>query len=247
MLSAGIAATMALFAFMPASKAAQTYTMRYSAPSGYHITTADNIASVRYTVIRNVNETYSTVMPVSPSTKVIVQQPVAISYPNPTITNVPAPPSSGTSGAVVPAPVSVQSVPAPAPSTGDYALTSDEKAMVEYINEERVKSGLKALAIDPELASVARLKAQDMRDKNYFSHTSPTYGSPFDMMKQFGLTYRTAGENIAKNSSVLKAHLAFMNSEGHKANILNGTFTHVGVGIVNYQGSKIVVEMFIGR
>ncbi|WP_049783358.1 CAP domain-containing protein [Mahella australiensis] len=237
-MSAGIAGAMALFAFMPASKAAQTYTVRYSAPSRYHITTADNIASVRYAVIRNVNETYNTAIPDSSSTKPVAQQPLTVSYPNTSSAPKPSTPAAPAAGDTESTPVT---------SDEDYALTSEENEMVGYINEERVKSGLKALAIDPELASVARLKAQDMRDKNYFSHTSPTYGSPFDMMKQFGLTYRTAGENIAKNSSVLKAHLAFMNSDGHKANILNGTFTHVGVGIVDYQGGKIVVEMFIGR
>ncbi|MBZ4666504.1 CAP domain-containing protein [Mahella sp.] len=238
LLSAGIAGTMALFAFMPASKAAQTYTVRYSAPIIHYTIATTNTIPTRYTIVRNADGTYSTVISASSNTKPVVQQPATISYPNT---------SSAPKSPTLPITTATAIEPAPAASKGDHTLTSEEREMVDYINEERVKAGLKALVTDPELANVARLKAQDMRDNNYFSHTSPTYGSPFDMMKQFGLTYRTAGENIAKNSSVLKAHLALMNSEGHKANILNGTFTHVGVGIVDYQGGKIVVEMFIGK
>jgi uncharacterized YkwD family protein len=229
---------MALFGFMPASKAAQTHTVQYSAPVIHYTIATTNTIPMRYTIVRNADGTYRTATPGSSNIKPVVQQPVTISYPNTSST-------LKSSTLAIPTAAAIESTPAA--SEGDYTLTSEEKEMLEYINEERVKAGLKALAIDPELANVARLKAQDMRDKNYFSHTSPTYGSPFDMMKQFGLIYRTAGENIAKNSSVLKAHLALMNSEGHKANILNGTFTHVGVGIVDYQGGKMVVEMFIGK
>ncbi len=72
-----------------------------------------------------------------------------------------------------------------------------------------------------------------MHDKRYFSHQSPTYGSPFDMMKQFGITYRTAGENIAMGQSTPQAVVnAWMNSEGHRANILNASFTQIGMGYV---------------
>lgn len=104
--------------------------------------------------------------------------------------------------------------------------------MIDLINKARSEAGLSPLAVDLELSKVARLKSQDMTDKDYFSHDSPTYGSPFDMMKRFGIRYRTAGENIACNQNAESAHQALMNSEGHRANILSRDFTHIGIGIV---------------
>ncbi|WP_085834247.1 CAP domain-containing protein [Clostridium merdae] len=112
------------------------------------------------------------------------------------------------------------------------SLTFEER-VVELVNQERAKVGLKALKMNLKLSDVARVKSQDMHDKNYFSHTSPTYGSPFDMMKQFGITYRTAGENIAMGYRTPEAVMeGWMNSPGHKANILNSSYTEIGVGYV---------------
>lgn len=106
-----------------------------------------------------------------------------------------------------------------------------EQKVVQLTNQERAKYGLKPLVSDWELARVARFKSDDMRDKNYFSHTSPTYGSPFDMIKNFGITYRSAGENIAAGQKTPEEVVqAWMNSSGHRANILNKDFTHIGVG-----------------
>ena len=108
--------------------------------------------------------------------------------------------------------------------------------------------GLSELKIDAEVQNVARIKAQDMVDNNYFSHTSPTYGSPFTMIKNFGISYRTAGENIAGNSSNSGAANAWMNSEGHKQNILNNAYNYTGIGVVSSpKYGKIYVQMFIGR
>ena len=108
-----------------------------------------------------------------------------------------------------------------------------EGEVVRLINEIRVNNGLKPLTEDWQLSRVARYKAQDMKDLGYFSHTSPTYGSPFEMMKSFGISYRTAGENIAKGYPTPKAVVdAWMNSPGHRANILNSSYTHIGVGYV---------------
>ncbi|HHW57722.1 MAG TPA: serine protease [Clostridia bacterium] len=127
------------------------------------------------------------------------------------------------------------------------SLSQEEKTLVELVNQERSKYNLRPLQVDENLCKVARLKAEDMRDNNYFSHTSPTYMSPFDMMKKFGINYYLAGENIALNSNVIKAHYSLMNSEGHRANILNPYYNKIGVGIVkNKEGNGIiVVEMFI--
>lgn len=128
------------------------------------------------------------------------------------------------------------------------SLTADEKEVFDLINAKRTAARLSALKVDAELQNVARAKAEDMVKNNYFSHTSPTYGSPFDMMKSFGVSYKTAGENIAGNSSNTGAINAWMNSEGHKANILNSSFNYTGVAVVkSSKYGKIFVQMFIGK
>ena len=128
------------------------------------------------------------------------------------------------------------------------SLTADEKEVFDLINAKRTAAGLSALKVDAELQNIARAKAEDMVKNNYFSHTSPTYGSPFDMMKSFGVSYKTAGENIAGNSSNTGAVNAWMNSEGHKANILNSSFNYTGVAVVkSSKYGKIFVQMFIGK
>jgi uncharacterized YkwD family protein/spore coat assembly protein SafA len=128
----------------------------------------------------------------------------------------------------------------------DSSVLSYEKEVVRLVNEIRVKNGLRELTHDWQLGRVARIKSQDMRDNGYFSHTSPTYGSPFQMMKSFGITYRSAGENIARGQQSPQAVVnAWMNSSGHRANILNSSFTHIGVGYV--ADGKYWTQMFIGR
>ena len=127
-------------------------------------------------------------------------------------------------------------------------LSADEQEVFDLINQQRQNNGLSALKIDYEVQRVARIKAQDMVNNNYFSHTSPTYGSPFDMLKSFKISYNTAGENIAGNSSNSAAVTAWMNSSGHKANILNNSFNFTGVGVVTgSKYGKIYVQMFIGK
>ena len=127
-------------------------------------------------------------------------------------------------------------------------MNSDEKEVFNLINQQRTNNGLSALKVDNEVQRVARIKAEDMVTNNYFSHTSPTYGSPFDMLKSFKISYKTAGENIAANSSNSGAVNAWMNSSGHKANILNSGFNYTGRGVVNSSKyGKIFVQMFIGK
>ena len=133
-------------------------------------------------------------------------------------------------------------------TTTNSSLTSDEQEVFNLINKQRTNNGLSALKIDNEVQRVARIKAQDMVNNSYFSHTSPTYGSPFDMLKSFKISYKSAGENIAGNSSNSAAVTAWMNSSGHKANILNSSFNYTGVGVVNgSKYGKIYVQMFIGK
>lgn len=137
---------------------------------------------------------------------------------------------------------------APAPTAAPNAnATAQAQRMLSLINAERSKAGAGALSLDAQVSKVAQLKAQDMVDKGYFDHNSPTYGSPFDMMKKFGVSFRTAGENLAGNQNVDSAHNALMNSPGHRANILNTSFNKIGLGIVNSPVyGKIFVQMFIG-
>jgi uncharacterized YkwD family protein/spore coat assembly protein SafA len=130
------------------------------------------------------------------------------------------------------------------PTTDDNTLNY-EKEVVRLVNEIRAENGLKELTYDWELSRVARYKSQDMKDNRYFSHTSPVYGSPFQMMKSFGIKYRTAGENIARGQTTPQIVVnAWMNSSGHRANILNSSFTKIGVGYV--ASGNYWTQMFIG-
>ena len=123
---------------------------------------------------------------------------------------------------------------------------SVEQEVLRLVNVERAKEGLSPLTMDWELSRVAKYKSQDMHDKNYFSHTSPTYGSPFDMMKQFGISYKAAGENIAKGQkSAAQVVDAWMNSSGHRANIMSTSYTHMGVGYV--ADGNYWTQMFIKK
>ena len=124
-----------------------------------------------------------------------------------------------------------------------------EKEVVTLVNQERSKQGLAPLKDNVSLSNVARTKSEDMAKNNYFSHTSPTYGSPFDMMKHFGITYTAAGENIAMGQPTAASVMnGWMNSPGHKANILSKDFTEIGVGIAkNTNGSIYWTQDFIGK
>lgn len=127
-------------------------------------------------------------------------------------------------------------------------VKSIEQQVIDLTNQERAKNGLKPMTPDWELSRVARYKAMDMRDKNYFSHTSPTYGSPFDMIKNFGISYRSAAENIAAGQTTAQAVVkSWMNSSGHRANILSSN-TRIGVGYAKGGAyGHYWVQMFISK
>ena len=111
------------------------------------------------------------------------------------------------------------------------SVSSLERQVADLVNAQRTQHGLAPLTLSEKLSDGARAKSQDMARHNYFSHTSPTYGSPFEMMKAFGITYRTAGENIAKGYSSAEAVVtAWMNSESHRENILDPGYTAIGIG-----------------
>jgi len=144
-------------------------------------------------------------------------------------------------------PAPVASPPAPAQGTG-VVLSAAEQQMLDLLNGERVAAGLRPLQADPELTRLARLKSQDMITLNYFDHQSPTYGSPFEMMRAAGVTFRLAGENLAGAGTVTAAHTALMNSPGHRANILNPGYTHIGIGAgASARFGLVFTQLFVGR
>ena len=127
-------------------------------------------------------------------------------------------------------------------STVDNSVASK---LLNLVNKARNENGLSSLTLNSSLSNVAQKKAEDMKNNNYFSHTSPTYGSPFDMIKSFGINYKTAGENIAKGQKTAEEVFnAWMNSSGHRANILNKNFTQMGIGYTS--GNTYWSQMFIG-
>jgi len=133
--------------------------------------------------------------------------------------------------------------------TSSYA-NAIELEVFQLVNKERANQGLPALKLDDEVGKVARAKSQDMNDNNYFSHTSPTYGSPFDMLKQYGVSYRGAAENIAAGQRSPEAVMkSWMNSPGHRQNILSKSHTHIGIGYVegNSQYGNYWTQMFISK
>ena len=120
-----------------------------------------------------------------------------------------------------------------------------DKSVTAFENEARAANGLQPLTANWELSRVARYKSQDMADRGYFSHTSPTYGSPFQMIRAFGLSFRTAGENIAYGQRTpQQVFQGWMNSSGHRANILSASYTQIGVGYV--ADGHYWTQMFIG-
>ncbi len=124
-----------------------------------------------------------------------------------------------------------------------------ETKVAQLVNKERSTRGLPLLKLSEEVSNVARVKSEDMRDSKYFDHNSPKYGSPFQMMKEFGIQYRTAGENIAKGQKTPESVMnAWMNSEGHRKNILSPNFREIGVGFVkdNY-GTTYWTQQFVTR
>jgi uncharacterized YkwD family protein len=130
------------------------------------------------------------------------------------------------------------SAPKSAPAPAKYSVDSYATQVSQLVNQERQKAGLAPLTLDAELSNVAMAKAKDMIQNNYFDHNSPKYGSPFDMMRSFGIDYTAAGENIAKGQTSPQAVMAdWMNSPGHRQNILSSNYDSIGVAY--YQGAWV--------
>ena len=179
--------------------------------------------------------------PVTAATEVPTA-PVPTEAPVIPATEAPAPATEVPTEAPTEAPTAA---PTEAQNNDTYQLSDYELRVVELINNIRREYGLGTLQVDTQLSHVARVKSQDMHDKRYFAHNSPTYGTPFEMMRSFGISYRTAGENIAMGYRTPEAVVdGWMNSSGHRANILNGSFTKIGMGYV--ADGSYWTQMFIG-
>jgi len=168
----------------------------------------------------------------------------------PAKTTTPAAPTTPAKTTTPAAPAAPAAPSTPAKTTtpsGSAALNDYEQQVVTLVNKERAAAGLSALTVNSTLANVAETKAADLRDENYFDHQSPKYGSPFDMMHSFGITYSYAGENIAKGQRTPDEVMnGWMNSPGHRANILNANYTQIGVGYVtDSNGTGYWVQEFI--
>ena len=133
--------------------------------------------------------------------------------------------------------------------TSQSSANTYESQVLKIVNAERAKKGIKALTLASDVSNCARVKSEDMRDRKYFSHQSPVYGNPFEMLKHFGIKYKTAGENIAKGQKSPEAVMnAWMNSEGHRKNILNANFKEIGIGYVSdSKGTTYWTQQFITR
>lgn len=129
----------------------------------------------------------------------------------------------------------------------DTDVKTLEMKVVDLVNQQRISNGLQPLTNNWQLERVARYKANDMANNNYFNHISPTYGSPFNMMEDFGIYFSSAGENIAMGQTTPQQVVnAWMNSPGHRANILSATYTQIGVGYAkNKNGVVYWSQMFV--
>jgi len=122
-----------------------------------------------------------------------------------------------------------------------------EQKVADIVNQRRAEAGLAPLKMNWEVSRVARYKSQDMIDKKYFAHQSPTYGSAFNMMENFGIKFTAAGENIAYGQKTPEEVMtSWMNSAGHKANILSSAYNQIGVGAAKASnGTLYWTQMFI--
>lgn len=126
-------------------------------------------------------------------------------------------------------------------------LSREQRDTLDLINEYRNENGLKSLKPYTNLQEIARIKAEDLVENNYFSHTSNILGNPFEMLSSNGINYRIAGENLAGNTTPERAVQAWINSESHRANILEERFEYTGIYVIDSEVyGKIYVQIFVG-
>ena len=178
-----------------------------------------------------------TVVPTSVPTTAPTTAPTAVPTTKPTTAPTVAPTSAPTA--------TPTAKPTQAPST-ESAM---EKEVLALVNKVRAENGLSALTWAEDVANVARAHSRDMINRGFFSHTNPDGLSPFDRLKNSGISYRTAAENIAYGQKTAEAVMnSWMNSSGHRANILNKNVKEIGVGAVKSQNGTVYwTQMFVAR
>lgn len=257
MIGGSVAAVMALSISLPytASAAANDTTVTKAGTSyaqllqylsqynikGFSFIIVDGMTPVKGSTPTTKPTTAPTSVPVT--TPAPTKAPVATAVPTKAPVATPAPTKAPVA---TPAPTKAP-VATAAPTKAPVAVSTNTtytQQIVTLVNKERATAGLAPVSSLDSLNKVAAAKATDMRSNNYFSHTSPTYGSPFDMMASFGVTYSYAGENIAMGQkSPEEVMTAWMNSPGHRANILSANFNYIGVGFDN----NYWVQEFVGK
>lgn len=135
----------------------------------------------------------------------------------------------------------------PPPPVSDYQpLPAEERLLLQLVNQEREARGLEPLILHTGLTETARLKSVDMIENNYYAHHSPTYGSPGDMIRAAGINFRLATENLCRGGGSMQTVLsAFMNSPGHRRQIINADYTHTGIGVYRTSSGYMVTQHFI--
>ncbi|AIQ69730.1 CAP domain-containing protein [Paenibacillus graminis] len=245
MLGGSVAAVMALSISLPlqanAASEIQTVTLKTDNFAQFmeylqqYSTNGFSFEGSTVTITKPVTTRPAAAVPTATAKPVATPAPTAKPVATPAPTVKPAAPVATAKPAAIPA------APAVSDATGTAAFTQQ---IVTLVNKERAAAGLSPVSALASLNKVAAAKATDMRANNYFSHTSPTYGSPFDMMSAFGVTYQYAGENIAMGQRTPQEVMtAWMNSAGHRANILSANFNYIGVGFDN----NYWVQEFIGK
>lgn len=126
-------------------------------------------------------------------------------------------------------------------------LSTEESDTLDLINSYRRANGLQSLKSNHDLQEVAKIKAEDIVNNDYFAHDSDELGTPFEMLSSNGINYKIAGENLAGNTTPERAVQAWINSESHRANILEEKFEYTGIYVIDSEiYGKVFVQLFVG-
>lgn len=176
-------------------------------------------------------------------------QPTLVPTAEPTAVPSPVPTATPNATKAPQATQKPQATTTPPADDDDYttpSISAQEENAFNLLNQDRIANGLPALRLDARLCDIARMKSQDMYEKGYFSHTSPTYGSPSEMLRHFGYSFVSVAENIAHHATVTKAHAAFLSSDGHRRNMMGSQWNKVGIGVwTDAQGYVYVTQLFV--
>ena len=128
---------------------------------------------------------------------------------------------------------------------GEY---STEITILNEINEQRESKKIKKLTLDSKLSEIAKIKAQDIIDNNYFSHYSQTLGTPIQMLNKHNINFMTVGENIAKNNDINELIMVVTQNDSYKSNSMSNDYNYTGISILPIdEYNYVFVQLFVGR